>query len=410
MSAPYRINPDKEFLSGVLTEGGEDLKKCFQCATCSVVCGLSNGQKPFPRKEMIWAQWGLKDRIVTDPDIWLCHQCNDCSVRCPRGARPGDVLAALRRETVLHYSMPPLLGRCANRVQYLPLMLLVATGLLALALMLRGPLERIEPLAAVLGLLDHHGFYADLFPHWLLIGFFSFFTGLAFLGAAVGLVRFWRAMKAADVAAGGYAAARGMLSSVARTLAPIISHNKFGKCESRSSRRIAHLGAFYGFAALFLVSAWAVLALYVINPLIENDLAYPFGLLNPWKILANVGAIVLIGGCALAIRDRIGNKEEAGASTAFDWLFVWLLLGVGVSGLLTEILRFAAEPVDVRGLQYTAYAVYFVHLVLVFQLLVYLPYSKFAHVLYRTVALVYAEHTGRNNVATGGGMPPVDHH
>jgi quinone-modifying oxidoreductase subunit QmoC len=73
-----------------------------------------------------------------------------------------------------------------------------------------------------------------------------------------------------------------------------------------------------------------------------------------------------------------------------------LLLSVGITGLLTEVLRFVAEPAGVSGLWYAAYTVYFIHLVVVFQLLVYLPYSKFAHVLYRTVALVYAERTGRN--------------
>ena len=86
MSEPYAVKPDREFLHRLLDEGGEDLKKCFQCATCSVVCELSNERKPFPRKEMVWAQWGLKDRLVADPDVWLCHQCSDCSTRCPRGS------------------------------------------------------------------------------------------------------------------------------------------------------------------------------------------------------------------------------------------------------------------------------------------------------------------------------------
>ena len=86
MAERIAIEPDLNFIKEVGALGGEDLKKCYQCATCAVACPISPDTKPFPRKEMIAASWGLKDRLVSNGDIWLCHQCGDCTTLCPRGA------------------------------------------------------------------------------------------------------------------------------------------------------------------------------------------------------------------------------------------------------------------------------------------------------------------------------------
>ena len=81
----------------VMAFGGGDVKKCYQCGTCASVCSLSTPENPFPRNQMLAAQWGLKDKLVNDLGPWLCFYCGECSKLCPRKANPGETMMALRR-------------------------------------------------------------------------------------------------------------------------------------------------------------------------------------------------------------------------------------------------------------------------------------------------------------------------
>jgi quinone-modifying oxidoreductase subunit QmoC len=330
---------------------------------------------------MAWAAWGMKEQLLRDPDVWLCHHCNDCSTRCPRGGRPGDLLAALRHESVVHYSAPRFLARWVNRPSYAPVLLALPALLLGLALLLQ------DSIAQLLGISDDLGerivySYSSVFPHWLLNSFFAFFGVLTLLAIVVGVVRFWRAVSAAGPAVGQ----KGILQSVIAALTSIVTHEKFSKCKTTIWRFQAHLCVLFGFIGLTVVTIWVITARF--NPLIQSDFVYPFSFLSPWKILANLaGAAVLIG-CILLIYDRLEDSDRAGTSTYFDWSFVLTLLMVTFTGFVTEFMHYLRlEP--------HRHVVYFVHLVFVFSLLIYLPYSKFAHIIYRTTAMVYAEYTGR---------------
>ena len=100
------VSPDIEFIEKLQGRTGSQLTTCMQCGACTASCSLSEDQDVFPRKQMIMAAWGMKDRLMADPHVWTCHQCGDCTVSCPRGVKPGEILAALRQAQIVHYSKP----------------------------------------------------------------------------------------------------------------------------------------------------------------------------------------------------------------------------------------------------------------------------------------------------------------
>ncbi len=179
---------------------------------------------------------------------------------------------------------------------------------------------------------------------------------------------------------------KGVMASLGSVLLRVVNHDRFTTCDTDHSRSISHFFVFFGFIALTVVTIMVITG--PINPLIRGDFLYPFALLSPWKLLANLGGLAVLTGVLLMIWERLYFGHLAGTSSYFDWLLVWSIFLVVASGFATEalhLLRMAPHR----------HVAYFIHLVFVFGLLVYLPYSKFAHMLYRTTAMVLAERYGR---------------
>jgi len=374
MSDRLQVEPDLDFIQHIQRAGGETLKKCYQCATCSTVCELSPAERPFPRKEMIWAQWGMKDRLVSDPDVWLCHQCNDCSTRCPRDARPGDVLAAVRDYIYASFTFPRFMGRALATPAMLPLLLLVP-------MLIVGALIGINMAVDGTSLAWYFDNDDVLLTEFIPSGFVEvlFIAGnlLIFAIAAVGLYRFWRGLNHDAAHPTGLA----FIPALIQTLLEIAGHRRFGQCGQNRPRQFAHLLVMYGFIAAGITAGLALVRLLL-------DYHGPIDLPNPIKILGAVSGVMILVGSGWMVLRRVSRSDDVGADGYPDRLFLYMVFLLGLTGMLSWLLRWA-------GIGEIAYPMYYIHIVVVFFVLWYMPYSKFAHMLYRTLAMVWARQQGR---------------
>jgi quinone-modifying oxidoreductase subunit QmoC len=393
MSETQLIKPDLGYVREVIAAGGESLKKCYQCATCTVVCDVTGDARPFPRKEMVWAQWGLKDRLINDADVWLCHQCADCTAKCPRDAKPGEVLGAIRRTAYRAHAVPGFMGTLFSDLKYLPVVFAIPIVVIAAMIMLNQ--------SAGLG----EGFFPPpgVAPEplirfsWMLpitTGVDATFLTVAFLAvisAFSSLKRFWGNLEAQVPAS---VPRKGFGPAAAEFLGELVSHASFKKCTVNAGRTLAHLLVFYGFIGAFiatnlvLVYEWGTK--FGVFHELETPLAFSGAGLLP-KLFGNIGGLAIVFGALLMIGNRMSKSEDSPAS-GYDWVFLGSIFLVGATGMLTEILRLVGSA----GL---AYPMYFVHLVFVFYIIAYLPYSKLAHLLYRPLAIIHAKNVGRDAAA-----------
>jgi quinone-modifying oxidoreductase subunit QmoC len=384
MADTYVIEPDLDFIKDVGALGGQDLKKCYQCATCSVACPISPDTKPFPRKEMIAASWGLKDKLVGNADIWLCHNCGDCSTLCPREAKPGDVLAAVRSYTISAYARPKALANALKDPKKLPILLAIPAVLFLIV-------------GTITGLLDFTPDLSQGIKHWKF--FSTWLVDMMMLPAAIfaaavfalGLKRFLGDIHQNALLEGKTTKQNievvGFIKAFVRIIPTILLHRKFSECTENKDREIAHFLTFYGFIGLFIVTNIFFIVMYGSYLLPSGALLGPWSQLNPVKWLANISGVALIVGTSLMIKNRISKKDQT--SGFFDWYLIYLAFGLGVTGMGAQLTRLA-------GWAFVSFATYYVHLILVFALFAYLPFSKLAHLVYRTVAMAYNEYAGRN--------------
>ncbi|MBW2671697.1 MAG: quinone-interacting membrane-bound oxidoreductase complex subunit QmoC [Deltaproteobacteria bacterium] len=378
MTDKYLVEPDVGFIKEVIGLGGDTLKKCFQCATCSVACPISPDTKPFPRKEMIAASWGLKDRLVNNLDIWLCHHCGDCTTMCPRGAKPGEVLGAIRSYAIADYAVPKALGQAVNDPKKLPILMAIPVAIFIVLGLITGLLDFSPSLG------EHGISHSQFFSTWLVDMIFIPLAIWAVAIFALGLKRFIADIHENAVMEGKTENKEfefiGFIKALPSILPTILKHDKFSECSENKDRATAHLMVFWSFVGLFIVTNIFFVVLYVFQ---QHG---PYSQLNPVKWLANVSGVALIIGSALMIKNRLAKKDQT--STYKDWYLLGLVLGLGVTGVLTEATRLG-------GLAGLTYFMYFIHLVFVFNLFAFLPFSKLAHLVYRTVAMTYNEYSNR---------------
>jgi quinone-modifying oxidoreductase, subunit QmoC len=370
MASTTALAPSEAFRARLLERGGASAAKCYQCATCSAVCELAPAEAPFPRRQMLWAQWGLSDRLAADPSIWLCHQCNDCNLRCPRDAQPGDVLQVLRGLVVEKLAFPSFMGRLVGNAGKTWPLLIGAPILLWVLILLGATGFAIPHVNPDLPALEGQFHYTEFVPHYLIYIVYTLVTLWVLASAWTSGTRFWTWLGAGAARHGSFVA------NVIPALVEVATHARFAKCGGATQRRWGHFLLMWGFVGAAVTSGFLVVYLYGLH-------MYPLPLDHWVKWLGNISAVALVVGGAMLYLNRLPKADrQAGDTNSFDRFFLWTVLAVVVTGCLTEVFRFLAPPL-------VACLTYVLHLGVVFTLFITFPYSKFAHLLYRTLAMVH---------------------
>jgi citrate/tricarballylate utilization protein len=344
------------------------LEVCNACRYCEGYCAV------FPALE--------RRRSFTMGDVDylanLCFDCRACYYACmfapPHefGVNIPRMMSEVRRETYARYALPTVLARLLRSSWFAAVGLIVASALFFLAIVYAtGDAGRL--------FLAHRGagaFYAVI-PYLLMVIPALIISGAALVLLVGGAMRFWKRTRGnfRDLLQPG-----AVLTAATDALGlRYLTGGGAGGCDypkDRPSlaRYVLHGLVFWGFVAALISTTIAF---------IQQDFFGwypPYPLLSAPVIFGTVGGVAMIvGAVGLLYLKQQSDREPADAPhLKMDNLFLWMLVLINVTGLLLLILR----ETPAMG------SLLVIHLATVFALFLTMPYTKFAHFVYRYAALV----------------------
>jgi nitrate reductase gamma subunit len=356
--------------------GATDISACYNCGVCTAICPLSADGASFPRRMSRYAQLGLRDKLLSSPELWSCYGCAECTESCPTQADPASFMAAARRYAVASYDRTHLAYLLATSRLFAVVFIATLVGILAaflysvsrpvdgasLALFEYVPSDFIHDLGIVV--MAVMGVAA-------LIGLFEMVRRVL-RGPAPGKIKV-TVRKTADAAWNAVAT-----ESLAQT--------RFRKdCADAAEARpwylrrwFIHFATMWGFLGLL----GATMLDYGLELLGVKATGTPVPIWYPVRLLGTIAGAALIYGTTVLIVRRLRRSDRSSArSTVSDWSFLWLLWVAGVTGFVLELaLYLPAAPS-------WGYPMFLVHVAVAMALVLLVPFGKFAHVMYRPVAL-----------------------
>jgi citrate/tricarballylate utilization protein len=362
--------------AGLFAEARRQLSVCNACRYCAGYCP-------------VWPELELRTDL-SDGDLGylanLCHDCQDCYTACMYTAphefalNPPRVFAGLREDTYRRYAWPRRVpgwlagwrGLAAALVATAALLVAVsgaATG----RLLAVGPVNPVSPINPV-GTGNPAGPY-QVVPYALLLVLVGA-PGLWCVAVlAVGAVRYWR-----DIHGPVADLARPRPWASALVQAARLRHMRGGEagCDypgdaPSPARRRFHLTLVAGFGLCLVSTASAAAEQDVLG------IGPPYAYLSVPAAAGTVGGIAMIAGGAglLALKARSDPARGTPGMRKADYAFTAALLTLAASGLLTLAVRGTAAfgPVLVA------------HLAAVTVSFAVAPYTKFAHWVYRLLAI-----------------------
>ena len=311
---------------------------------------------------------GLRKLLNESLDPWICHDCGDCAIVCPRQTEPRKSMETLRRYLASVYDWTGIAAKINSSKAWhigtlagVAILVLVLIGLYHVYIVKMPFMDFASTpmgLEHMFPLMTYFTLVVILFPLlMLMINAFRMYLFTVHRKEIIKTSPFQWLIEAKIF------------------LLHFFTYKKMAECPTEKGRWFKHM-----FLASGCLGMLVLLVFWV--RWFQTDKIYPLS--HPQRWIGYVAAAFLIFGTVDILLGRLKKEKEIHKTSDFlDWTFPILLLATTVSGIVVHILR-------VSGLELATHYSYAIHLMIsVPMLVIEMPFGKWTHMIYRPLALYF---------------------